>query len=462
MLNTTHLVEGKPFARAIRADLVKGLILDRPLGSGATSTVYLAVQDAAPHGRFAVKILQQSLFIQTESRKRWEREADLLISLNHPNIVRGFKHGMTDGLPWLVMEYVQGETLMDRLRRMGKLSAAELFNIAESVLKGLAAAHLKDIIHRDVKPANIVSTAEGTVKLMDFGLAKVTSDVALTSTGFILGTPIYLSPEQAVGEEHLTIRSDLYALGVTLFHLATGRTPFSELNCSLLLTRKITDDVPDVREVDDEIDPWLATFIAMLCARRVGERPAHPEAALELLEQMRTQTFDLSLHRGSTRTTGARLRPAKFEEIPQDNQVLHTLVGDSQLSTSPCYLASGEVLFYEDDAAADCFVLLSGKVEILRAGRVIGAVSEPGSFIGEMGPLRGKPRSATVVAREECVLLVIAPADFNGFFLRHPEMAMTLARTLAERLDTQNQKLQEAEERLAGVGVHVREMSSLL
>ncbi|CAN5297709.1 hypothetical protein BH09SUM1_BH09SUM1_09320 [soil metagenome] len=462
MIHTTQIVAGGQQSQMIRANAIKDIVLDRQIGSGATSAVFLAHHAKDASILYAVKLITQYLMTSEDALRRWTREAELLISLEHPHIVRGISHGLVEGRPYLVMEFLQGESLMDRLKRLGKLPQEEVFTIAECTLKALLAANERNIIHRDIKPANILWTSDNVVKVMDFGLAKMEDDSSITQTGHIVGTPIYVSPEQAACERDITTQSDLYALGVTLFHLACGRPPFSELNTSLLLTRKVTDDVPDIRHIDPTIGGALAFLVYQLCQRERENRTKSPREGLDLLSKLRS---------GEVSSTGFMLQQPKAKEpprpvssmhIPVSSKVLQSIADDSQIDARPHFLKAGQVLFYEDEDSRECYILLSGKVDVLKSGRSIAVIEEPGSFIGEMSPLRGAPRSATVIGKTDSVMLVVQEKDFYEFFSRHVDMALALAKSLATRLESTSNKLEKASAKLASMSRHVVEMNNML
>lgn len=461
-METTRIVPGGVSgAPSLRPDLIPGIILDRHIGSGATARVYLAFDVENPDIRYAVKFLTAFLSYQEDSLRRWKREADVLLRMDHPNIVKGVRYGLIEDRPYLVMEYLQGETLADRLKREERLPEKEVLHIARSCLAALVAADKEGVIHRDIKPANIIRLNDGTIKLTDFGLAADEMDESLTVAGAIIGTPVYLSPEQATGAE-VTIQSDLYSLGTTLFHLATGRPPFKELNTSLLLTRKITDDVPDVRHFEPGLSAMFAYLVTELCHRSATARPERPAGALRMLDQLESGELTTTSHHDPIPIGRAGAQPINREELKSDDLVLTTLVGDDSIHSRPHFLRRGEVLFYEDDDSLECYILMSGCVEILKAGRTIATIDQEGAFIGEMSPLRKAPRSATVVAREDTVLLVIPEEEFHEFLKRHPEMAIVLARSLAERLETMNRQLTAANQKIGALSRHVNEMAALV
>ncbi|MHC4680766.1 MAG: serine/threonine-protein kinase, partial [Planctomycetota bacterium] len=204
--------------------------IERELGRGAVGVVYLA-HDTKLDREVAIKSLPAEVMANPKARSRFSREARLLASVNHPNIAT--IHEVleeAEGVGYLILEYVPGQTLAERIAKSG-LKLQETLSIALQIAEGLAAAHEHDVIHRDLKPGNIKITQEGKVKVLDFGLAKAVGGEAadqqstVTEPGRVVGTPAYMSPEQARGEE-LDARSDLFSFGVVLYEMATGTLPF--------------------------------------------------------------------------------------------------------------------------------------------------------------------------------------------------------------------------------------------
>ncbi|MDX2177655.1 MAG: serine/threonine-protein kinase [Candidatus Sumerlaeia bacterium] len=437
----------------VRPTLIQGYTLSRQLGQGSSATVYLA-KDASG-AKVAIKLLAAHYIENREVLQRWSREAQTLVSLKHPNIVAGIASGVAEGRPWFAMEYVQGETLSARLRRKGPLGVEEVYDVARQSLSALAAAHAGGIIHRDVKPANMIRGEGGLVKLTDFGLARHIDDPTITMAGAVIGTPAYVSPEQARGDELIDHRADLYSLGITLFHLATGDVPFSSFNTSLLLTKKVTERVPDVRKYKPDLDGSFAYFLDALCQRDPGERIETAKAALALLDRCRAG--DVPSAPFAT-VAASRARTAPPAAIPLEHPMLQTVVSDSDLKSAPIFLEPGEILFYEDDDSKDCYILLSGSAEVLKAGRQVAIVSEPGAFVGEMSTLRNAPRSATIRAREASAFIKIEEAEFRLFLRRHPDTHYQLACVLAERLEETSKRLSEAQEKLARIQRHFQQL----
>ena len=188
------------------------------------ASVYLAHDEQL--GRpVALKLLAENLSAEEALRERFVREAQLAARLSHPNVVQVFDSGEQDGRPFLVMEYVEGQSLADAVRERGKLPPAVVADIADQVCAGLAHAHAQGLVHRDLKPGNLLRREDGCVKIADFGIARAAESTRLTQVGTVLGTATYLAPEQAAGAE-ATPASDLYTLGVTLYELLTGSPPY--------------------------------------------------------------------------------------------------------------------------------------------------------------------------------------------------------------------------------------------
>lgn len=221
----------------------------------------------------AVKVLDPTMADDEVARKRFCRESRTAASINHENVVavHHVAHEESSDLPYLVMQLIDGESLDERLAQ-GRLSLKDVIGFGAQVAAGLAAAHEKGLIHRDVKPANVLlERGTNRVKLTDFGLARAAEDVRLTGTGLVTGTPLYMAPEQARGED-VDARADLFSLGVLLYELCTGQTPF-DAKTPLAVLKKVTDERHrPVRELNPDTPEWLADIIDRLLAKSPADR----------------------------------------------------------------------------------------------------------------------------------------------------------------------------------------------
>ena len=210
--------------------------VERVLGEGAMAKVLLA-HDAELGREVAVKLLDEGLATDPSFRARFAREARLAAGLSHPNIVTVFDAGEADGRPFIVMELVPGRTLEERLRRDRALPADDVLTIARQVCAGLEHAHANGLVHRDLKPGNLIERDDGTIKIADFGIARAVEGTELTEAGTVVGTAAYLAPEQAEAGT-VTPATDLFALGVVLYELLTGRQPWKVESLAQLAGRR--------------------------------------------------------------------------------------------------------------------------------------------------------------------------------------------------------------------------------
>ena len=249
------------------------------LGSGGMGRVYRA-QDGRLGREAALKVMAEHYAQTPEFVERFEREIRNVASLDHPNVIRVFDSGETeDGSPYMAMELASGGTLKDRIRSAGPLPPREAARVALQVAEALGAAHEAGIVHRDVKPENVLLTETGEVKVGDFGIARATEATAMTNTSMILGTAPYLSPEQARGEP-VGPSSDLYSLGVVLYESLTGRTPFGtgeHLNPLAIAMKHCNEPAPSPRAENRGVPEALELITLTLMRKRPEER--HPDAA---------------------------------------------------------------------------------------------------------------------------------------------------------------------------------------
>ena len=249
-----------PQKENMAGEFIGGCRIEKLLKCGGMGAVYLA-WDAKLKRNVAIKLLDRDLILLEDCIKRFEREAKILADLNHPNIATVHKAGRCDGRPFYIMEYIDGPSLADVLKERGKLAGSKCIHYLSMAASGLKAAAESNIIHRDIKPANIMLNSQGELKIVDFGISKVYGEDTLqTKTGTIMGTPRYMSPEQGRGWT-VDLRSDIYSLGATFYHLVTGEPPFKAENAMTLMMMHINDPVRDIKQINANIPEKFCNVI---------------------------------------------------------------------------------------------------------------------------------------------------------------------------------------------------------
>ena len=306
-----------PFIDQLTEALGPGYSIERELGGGGMSRVFVAFDEALQR-RVAVKVMPEHLAASV-SVDRFKREILLSAGLQHPHIVGVLSAGEAAGLPFFVMPYVEGESLGKCIHDKGAMSVRETVSILKDVARALAYAHERGVVHRDIKPHNIL-LAGGAATVTDFGVAKALSSArrsnpeshgTLTGTGTSLGTPLYMAPEQAAADPDVDHRADIYAFGITAYEMLSGHPPFFGLAPRALLAARMTADPAPLASVRDGIPPALDDLI-MRCLRR--EPTDRPQSALELLAAL----DDPSMVSG---TYTASVRPPSLRSMLRDWRV---------------------------------------------------------------------------------------------------------------------------------------------
>lgn len=245
------------------------------LGRGGMGAVYKARQTVLKR-EVAIKLLQPSLAADGEFVARFHNEAVAAAALSHPNLVQVYSAGKTGDLHWFAMEFVDGESLQDRLDRQGKIEAGEALAVIMHVVKALEYGWRKArMIHRDIKPDNIFLDSDGEVKLGDLGLAKTSGqEQSLTMTGAPMGTPLYISPEQAEASTDLDFRTDIYSLGATLFHLLSGAPVYSANSAVSVMMKHIGAEIPDVRSLNPDLPSAVGAVVTKMLQKAPADRHA--------------------------------------------------------------------------------------------------------------------------------------------------------------------------------------------
>ncbi len=253
----------------------------RMIGEGGMANVYLAY-DTILDRNVAVKVLRGDLAEDEKFVRRFQREAIASSSLTHPNIVEMYDVGEDDGKYFIVMEYIEGKTLKSLVKRRGKLTVEEVIDIMSQLTSGLMCAHDSYIIHRDIKPQNVMIFDNGGVKITDFGIAMALNSNELTQTNSVMGSVYYLPPEQANGSG-ATIKSDIYSLGILMYELLIGKLPFKGENAVEIAIKQMRDPIPSVRLINEEIPQSIENIILKSCAKNPKNRY---DSILEMYEDI--------------------------------------------------------------------------------------------------------------------------------------------------------------------------------
>lgn len=253
----------------------------KTIGEGGMANVYLA-QDTILDRKVAVKVLRGDLASDDKFIRRFQREALSVSNLSHPNIVEVYDVGEEDGSHYIVMEYIEGKTLKQLLKKRESLTLTEVIDIMTQLTDGISHAHESYIIHRDIKPQNIMIEDDGRIKITDFGIAMALNATQLTQTNSVMGSVHYLPPEQASGKG-ATVKSDIYSLGILMYELLTGNVPFKGDNAVEIALKHMKDKIPSIRKQDPSIPQSVENIILKACAKNPRNRY---DAAKEMHEDL--------------------------------------------------------------------------------------------------------------------------------------------------------------------------------
>lgn len=245
--------------------------VERMLGRGGMGAVFEG-RDERTNQRIAIKVMTAGIMSDAESVARFEREASVAAQIQHSNVARVLDSGTEGEIRYLVMEFVDGRSLADLLRERGHIPGPRALDYIRQAASGLDAAHSRGAIHRDIKPENLMVTSDGTLKVVDFGLAKLqNADSFKTATGAVMGTPHYMSPEQATGRD-ADHRSDIYSLGATFFHLLAGRPPYEGENVFAILEKHVRGDLPSITRWNSKVPDGVCQIVYRMLAKHPDDR----------------------------------------------------------------------------------------------------------------------------------------------------------------------------------------------
>ena len=274
-------------AQALIGAEFDGYRIVRLLGQGGMGAVYEGL-DLTLKRRVAIKVLAESVNRDPDAVKRFQREARAVASVSHPNIAQVYRVGTYGDLHYYAMEYVDGKSLEQLIAESGRITGSRCFTLMTQAVKGFKAAADQGIIHRDIKPANLMVTQDGTVKIVDFGIAKMMadSDTFRTATGTIMGTPAYMSPEQCKGQA-CSVKSDMYSLGCTFFQMLTGKPPFDGDTVYAVMTKQIGSPVPAILSITTNVPDRICNVIYTMMEKNPDKRYQSYDHLLTVLEAAR-------------------------------------------------------------------------------------------------------------------------------------------------------------------------------
>jgi eukaryotic-like serine/threonine-protein kinase len=307
--------------------------IDKELGAGAMGAVFRA-RYVKTGQVVAVKVMAPGLGDSNPNAvARFEREADILKRLNHPNIVRLFGHGKFQGTRFYAMEYVIGQSLDHVMARRGRMTWEEVVELGQQLCSALQHAHEAGVVHRDLKPSNLMVLADGTLKLTDFGIAKDLDSTALTSANCTVGTASYMSPEQCKGEREITNKSDLYSLGVVFYELITGHKPFQAESALDMFMLHVKGTFERPSRIVLDVPVWLDNLICQMLEKKPEQRPLNAAMVLttlnsiqEKVEAQQSAGVEAVRARMVDRTPGAR------KANDEDKEAARTLRGGKSKS----------------------------------------------------------------------------------------------------------------------------------
>jgi eukaryotic-like serine/threonine-protein kinase len=282
--------------------------LIRKLGEGGMGAVYQA-RDTRNDKIVALKVLPRSRAKDKIFLQRFEQEARAAFELDHPNIIHGLDVGNADGYYFLVMEYVQGYDVYTLLEQKGRLAEKEALQILEQIAAALDHIHGERLVHRDIKPENIIVSEEGVAKLADMGLtidSETQGRRRITQAGIAMGTPFYLSPEQIEGKSEADIRSDIYALGTTVYEMVTGRPPFEGETPAVVMMKHLNEQVPSPHEIDHTISLHFCHLLEKMMAKNPADRYQTPAELLTDIQRVKQAQVPLGTRPPSGKSSVCR------------------------------------------------------------------------------------------------------------------------------------------------------------
>ncbi len=415
----------------------------RELGAGASSKVFLG-KDPFASREVAIKVVFPAALKNSEEgafyRNMFLNEAALAGKLVHPHIAQIYDAVVEEEFSYIVMEYVEGGTLERFCKLDNLLESAQVAEMTFKCVRALAFAHGKGLIHRDIKPGNILHSGKANIKLADFGLAIDKSSERTVFAG--AGSPAYMAPELLAGTADPSQLTDIYALGVVMYHLLAGRLPFIAPNPASMTYQVVHTDPDPPSKHRPGISPEIDAIVMHAISRDVKSRYQDWKEFGQDLVQSWKQELQLQGDREAPDTMrfSAMRGLAFFKDFPEEE--LWEVLAISKWALFP----AGTALVKEGDIGDACFVIVSGFVEVTNGGRKLNVLSV-GDCFGEMAymGLEGSPRSATVTTTSECIVMKISAADLRAATPYCKNLFdQQFVRVLIRRLDAANRKAEAA------------------
>lgn len=320
-MNAVHVSDIRTMSAPAGTTVSGRYRIEETIGRGGMSTVYKGF-DTTLERAVAIKVMHRDVARDADHLERFRREARAVAKLSSPYVVGVIDAGEDgDGTPFIVLEYIDGETLKDRIRRLGRLPITEAVAYAIEIARGLQAAHERDIVHRDVKPQNVLLDEHGAARVTDFGIARSLRDDGLTADGRVLGTTDYVSPEQALGHQ-VTPQSDLYSLGVVLYEMLTGEVPFHGETQISVAMHHVRDELPDVQRGRPEVSSALAAIVDDATAKDLSARYATvSDLIADLEDALAIESARAGVMSGEATTVFQSLPPTKRRRV--SDRVVH-------------------------------------------------------------------------------------------------------------------------------------------
>ena len=432
------------------------------LGKGGFGIVLKAF-DETLHRVVAIKVLMPQMSVSGAARQRFIREARAAAPITHENVVTIHKVSREDApVPYLAMQFISGVTLSDKIEKCGPLSLKEILRIGMQIAEGLAAAHKQGLVHRDIKPGNILlENGVERVKITDFGLARSADDASLTQSGTVAGTPMFMSPEQANGEP-IDHRSDLFSLGSVLYVMATGRAPFRAATTMAVLKRVCEDTPTPVTQVNADIPRWLADIIAKLHAKKPADRY---QTAREVADVLGKHLADVQAGRSMKTSAGndvtTLVQPTESpaaNAAPGRNRWIFAAVGVVTLLAIAAFLIDRAGLLRPQPAQHVITLGVDDPNIMIEIYTPRDHEEEPASFIQRLAERKGEPMHLVRFASPPSLTLPTGEywfvAEFNGKILHHEKIRIAQSRHV--QIDWAKAFIKKEKEKLQGAWHAVR------